>query len=81
MKKQRKIKAFKWKPFSKKQLQILTWWCPDSPVKDYNGIIADGAVRSGKTVAMSISFALWAMESFTEQNFALCGKTKSSNRQ
>ena len=80
MKKQRKIKAFKWKPFSKKQLQILTWWCPDSPVKDYNGIIADGAVRSGKTVAMSISFALWAMESFTEQNFALCGKTIGSLR-
>ncbi|MEE0980470.1 MAG: PBSX family phage terminase large subunit [Acutalibacteraceae bacterium] len=80
MKKQRKIKAFKWKPFSKKQLQILTWWCPDSPVKDYNGIIADGAVRSGKTVAMSISFALWAMKSFNEQNFALCGKTIGSLR-
>lgn len=80
MKKQRKIKPFKWKTFSKKQLQILTWWCPDSPVKDYEGIIADGAVRSGKTVAMSISFALWAMKNFKEENFALCGKTIGSLR-
>lgn len=80
MKKTKKPRPFKWKPFSKKQLKILTWWCADSPVKDYDGIIADGAVRSGKTVAMSISFALWAMKNFNEQNFALCGKTIGSLR-
>lgn len=71
---------FEWKWFSPKQLKILTWWCESSPVRDYNGIIADGAVRSGKTVAMSISFALWAMQSYNGQNFALCGKTIGSLR-
>ena len=29
---------------------------------DYDGIIADGAIRSGKTVSMSLSFVMWAME-------------------
>lgn len=27
---------FKFKPFSKKQKQVLTWWCATSPVKDYD---------------------------------------------
>ena len=51
-----KIQVFKFQPFSRKQKQVLTWWLPDSPVKDYDGIIADGAIRSGKTVCMSLSF-------------------------
>ena len=55
---------FKFKPFSRKQKQILTWWLPDSGVSHYDGIIADGAIRSGKTVSMSLSFVMWAMESF-----------------
>ncbi len=80
MKKQTKPIPFKWKPFSTKQLKILTWWCDTSPVKDYDGIIADGAVRSGKTVAMSISFVKWAMHNFSEHSFALCGKTIGSLR-
>lgn len=80
MKKQQKPTPFKWQRFSLKQKKILTWWCETSPVKDYDGIIADGAVRSGKTVAMSIAFAQWAMESFNECNFALCGKTIGSLR-
>ena len=56
--------AGQFKPFSEKQLAALTWWCPDSPYKDYNGIIADGSIRAGKTVAMAISFILWAMDAF-----------------
>lgn len=75
-----KRNKFKWKPFSKKQLKILTWWCDNSPVKDYDGIIADGAVRSGKTVSMAISFVQWAMARFNETDFALCGKTVGSLR-
>lgn len=71
---------FHFKPFSQKQRKVLNWWCPDSPVKDYDGIIADGAIRSGKTVSMSLSFTLWAMGSFTGQNFAMCGKTIGSFR-
>ena len=69
---------FKWKPFSRKQLKIMTWWNKNSPVKDYDGIIADGAVRSGKTIAMAPSFVMWAMENFDECDFAICGKTIGS---
>lgn len=74
------IAAFKFKPFSKKQRQILNWWCDKSPVKDADGIIADGAIRSGKSLSMSLSFILWAMTSFDGQNFAMCGKTVGSFR-
>lgn len=71
-----KIKAtFRFKPFSAKQLKILTWWCEGSPVHDCDGIIADGAIRSGKTLPMSLSFVLWAMTMFHQQNFGMCGKT------
>lgn len=76
MKKKRPI--FKFKPFSKKQRQILNWWMTNSPVKDYEGIIADGAIRSGKTVAMSLGFVFWAMNTFDGQNFIMAGKTIGS---
>ncbi len=72
--------GFVFQPFSKKQLQVLTWWLPNSPVKDMDGIIADGAIRSGKTLCMSLSYVLWAMTSFNGQNFGMCGKTIGSFR-
>lgn len=72
--------VFKFQPFSRKQRKILTWWTGGSPVKNYDGIIADGAIRSGKTLSMSLSFVLWAMNSFDGQNFAMCGKTIGSFR-
>ena len=71
---------FKFRPFSQKQRKVLNWWCDTSPVKDYDGIIADGAIRSGKTLSMSLSFVLWSMSSFNGQNFAMCGKTIGSFR-
>ena len=74
----KRLPVFKFKPFSKKQRQVLNWWMPDSPVKDYDGIIADGAIRSGKTVSMSLGFIFWAMETFDGQNFIMAGKTISS---
>lgn len=72
--------TFKFKPFSKKQKKILTWWNENSPVKDAQGIIADGAIRSGKTLSMGLSFVFWAMENFNGMNFAMCGKTVGSFR-
>lgn len=78
MKIRRKLFAFK--PFSKKQRKVLNWWTEDSPVKDMDGIIADGAIRSGKTVCMSLSFVIWAMSTFDGQNFGMCGKTIGSFR-
>ena len=72
--------VFKFQPFSVKQKKVLTWWTDASPFKDYDGIIADGAIRSGKTVSMITSFLLWAMETFDDKDFALCGKTIGSLR-
>lgn len=66
--------------FSKKQLKVLSWWMPSSPVHDYEGIICDGSIRSGKTVSEGISFFIWAFANFNEQNFGLCGKTINSFR-
>lgn len=69
---------FKWQPLSKKQRMLFNWWQDDSPVKDADGIIADGAIRSGKTVAMALSFIMWGMSTFNEQNFIMAGKTVKS---
>ena len=62
-------------PFGKKQLQVLSWWSPRKSTCRYDGIICDGAVRSGKTLCMSLSFAAWAMACFDGGSFAICGKT------
>lgn len=70
--------AFRYKPFSKKQLQLLTWWMEGSPHYNKNGIIAEGAVRSGKTLLMSLSFVLWAMNKGSNITYAICGKTIGS---
>lgn len=72
--------VIRFESFSKKQMQLLTWWCDDSPYHDYNGIIADGSIRAGKTVAMAVSFIIWAMDGYDSQNFAMCGKTVGSFR-
>ena len=66
--------------FSNKQLKVLTWWMKSSPVKHYEGIICDGSIRSGKTVSEGISFFIWSFANFSDQNFALCGKTINSFR-
>ena len=55
---------------SPKQRQVMLWW-----QKNYDAIICDGAVRSGKTFCMGVAFLLWAMTCFHGRQFALCGKT------
>ena len=74
----KKAPVFKFKPFSRKQRQVMNWWMDGSPVKDYDGIIADGSIRAGKTIAMSLGFVFWAMECFDGQNFIMAGKTIGS---
>lgn len=66
------------KPFSKKQLRVLNWWSRDSEFYSCDAIICDGAVRSGKTFCMSLSFVIWCFYEFSESDFALCGKTIKS---
>lgn len=61
------------KTFSPKQAEILRF--------AYNAdetLICDGAVRSGKTIVMTLAFVLWAMTNFDRTNFAICGKTVSN---
>ncbi len=65
--------------FSEKQKTVINWWMK-SKTKDRCAIICDGAVRSGKTVSMSVSFILWAMSCFKGTSFAICGKTVASVR-
>ena len=61
---------------SKKQKQILTF-----PRTNKTALICDGAVRSGKTSVMALSFLLWVMHEFDGTNFAICGKSvKSAER-
>ena len=66
--------------FSAKQRKVLTWWVPGNPACRKEAIVCDGAVRSGKTMAMGLSFFLWAFASFDRQRFGICGKTISSLR-
>ena len=68
----------KYKQFSPKQLRVLTWWMHPEISKKYNAVIADGSIRSGKTMSMSNGFVFWAMNRFENQNFAICGKTVGS---
>ena len=59
---------------------MLTWWTPGSPYCDREAILCDGAVRSGKTLAMGLGFFLWAMSCFQGKKFGVCGKTIASLR-
>jgi len=64
---------------SPRQNLAMTWWNRPG-FEGYDGIICDGSIRSGKTVAMTVGFVMWAMKNFEGQNFALCGKTIESLR-
>ena len=66
--------------FSDKQKQVLSWWTRGSPHREKDAIVCDGAVRSGKTLCLGLSFLLWSMTRFRGQQFALCGKTTQSVR-
>jgi len=57
----------------------MSWWNRPN-LQGYDGIICDGAVRSGKTVCMADGFFLWSMSRFSGQVFGICGKTVVSLR-
>ncbi|SDA11670.1 phage terminase, large subunit, PBSX family [Ruminococcus sp. YE71] len=65
--------------FSPKQKLVFSWW-KQPYANDLDGIICDGAVRSGKTMCMAFSFVLWSMTHFSGRDFAICGKTIGSVR-
>lgn len=65
--------------FSPRQKQVLTWWCAPR-TRGREAVICDGAVRSGKTLCMGLSFFCWAMRTYRGQSFGLCGKTVTALR-
>lgn len=58
---------------SAKQKQILAF-----PYTDYDALICDGAIRTGKTSIMMLSFIRDAMTRYNHQRFGICGKTVDS---
>lgn len=60
-------------PISNKQKQIMAF-----PFTNYDTLIADGAIRSGKTAFMTLSFVDDAMRRYNNQRFGICGKTVDS---
>ena len=66
--------------FSPKQKTVLTWWMPGNEHCRKEAILCDGAVRSGKTLAMGLGFFLWAQTCFDGKKFGVCGKTVGSLR-
>ncbi|MCM1328827.1 MAG: PBSX family phage terminase large subunit [Ruminococcus sp.] len=60
-------------PISEKQKKILAF-----PYTKYTALIADGAIRTGKTAIMTIAFIDDAMRRYNNQRFGICGKTVDS---
>lgn len=65
--------------FSKKQLLSMLWWSVPA-YADRDALIADGSVRSGKTLSMTVGFLTWSCTQYDGMSFAICGKTIESLR-
>ena len=72
--------AFRFQPFSPKQRQALYWWHPGSGHDHCRIMLADGAIRSGKTVVMILSFLRWSQTVFRDQDFIIAGVTTGALR-
>lgn len=66
-------------PLSLRQRKAFVWWARRE-YEDYAAIICDGAIRSGKTLAMGMGFFFWAMACFSDRQFALCGRSVGALR-
>ena len=74
-KKKNKVPAFRFVPFSPQQKRLMNWWRTPLRSSENDYVIADGSIRSGKTIAMICGFLQWSQEMFSGQNFILAGKT------
>lgn len=71
----RRNKGFQFRPFSPQQRRLMYWWHKGSPHEGCSIVIADGSIRSGKTVAMLCGFFQWSLAVFRGEAFILAGKT------
>ncbi len=74
-KKPKKPAKFNFKPFSNQQRKLMHWWRPGLTSAENDFVIADGAIRSGKTIAMIIGFLTWSQTMYSGEAFVLAGKT------
>lgn len=65
--------------FSPKQKLAFSWWAREEH-RGCEAVICDGAIRSGKTLAMGLGFFFWAMCRFRGAQFALCGRSVGALR-
>lgn len=70
-----KPRPFSFQPYSKRQQQLVSWWTDTSPYRDYDVVLADGAIRSGKTVADIDGFLTWSLCRFQGEAFILAAKS------
>ncbi|MEM5785841.1 MAG: PBSX family phage terminase large subunit [Syntrophobacteraceae bacterium] len=69
-------RPFRYSPFSQQQLRLMSWWDPAiSPVADKDMVIAEGSIRSGKTIAMLDGFTEWSLKTFEDQDFIIASKS------
>ena len=59
-----RMKEFEFVPFSEKQRRLLNWWRPGLKTAENDFVIADGAMRSGKTIGCIAGFLLWSRKAF-----------------
>lgn len=74
-KKTSKTPPFKFAPFSDQQKRLMNWWRPVVKASENDFVIADGSIRSGKTIACICGFLTWSQEMFSGESFILAGKT------
>ena len=67
-------------PLSRKQKQAIAWWMPGSGHEHDRIMLADGAIRSGKTISMILSFLLWSLSSFRDADFIVAGVTGGATK-
>lgn len=71
----RRVSKFDFQPFSAKQIELIEWWREDSEHYDKDMIIADGAIRSGKTIAMICGFMWWSLIDMYDGIFIIAGRS------
>lgn len=59
---------------SPKQLTLAHWWHRDE-TRDKDGVIAEGAIRSGKTYSMITGFLTWSRSGFDGGAFIVAGRS------
>jgi len=71
----RREAPFKFSNFSTKQKKVMHFWRENSGIKEKDIIIADGAIRSGKTISMVCSFLHFTQETHKGEAFIIAGKS------